>query len=207
MAGSIPAKGAVPAVWWITTDADQCGAYDRWKADYQTYTEKVERLAESIGLTVDAAIMWESFDGTSTLCGFRPPNGMGVGWSGHPNYRPVPDGWRIDSRKDLLVPSRKTKADRESQANKDFAAAGSIPDAHAYLTGLPTSIHLDDRFLGGTIYPVHYRRGAECVWAYCGGDPDRQPDRSMNDTVDESIWQRMKLSVLVALMEEPGATS
>ena len=193
--------GAIPAAWWVTTDPKQLAAYDRWLADYDAHRDKMQVFAETIGLTAEDAY-FSAWGKTAVLVGFRVPTYMGHWNTDHPEYRPVPDGWRIDKKTDRLVPLRRTKADRDSQANKDFAAHRSIPMVHAYVTGLPTEIHLDDRDFGGTIYRVNYRRGDHCVWAYCGGDPDRQPEKQMNDTVDSSVWHRQKLSVLLALRED-----
>lgn len=198
---TVPAKGAIPAAWWITTSTEQLDAYDRWREDYAAHTEKIAALAQSLGLELTDAYV-SSFHKSSTISGFRVPTFMEHWNREHPQYRPVPDGWRIDKKSDRLVPSRRTKADRESQANKDFAAIKAVPNVRAYMTGLPTEIHLDDRDFGGTMYPVNYRRGAHCVWAYSGGDPDRQAERDMNSDVDTSIWHRQKLSALIALREE-----
>lgn len=192
--------GAVPAIWWLTTDPEQLVAYARWKADYQKHFAKVEKLAQTLGLRATDAFVF-SYANRSALSGFRVKSAWAY-WPGREGYQPMPTGWRIDKKNDRLVPSRKTKADRESQANKDFAAIRVVPNVRAYITGLPAEIYLDDRDFGGTAYPVHYRRGEKCVWAYCGGDPDRQPEKKMNDAVDESIWHRQKLSVLIALREE-----
>jgi hypothetical protein len=197
---TVPAKGSVPAVWWITTNAAQIAAFDQWRKDFDAHLEKVEALASTIDSKATDAFMF-SWGTTSEITGFRVPIYMDYWKRDHPEYRPVPDGWRIDKKKDRLVPSRKTKADRESQVNKDFAAIKRVPNVKAYVSGLPTEIHLDDRDFGGTMYAVNFRRGAGCVWAYSGGDPDRQPEKRMNEAVDESIWQRQKLSTLIALRE------
>lgn len=199
--------GAVPAAWWLTVDPGQIASYDRWSTEYNAAREQVAALAESIGVDVKDARLWSAW-GTEpeTLSGFAKPRYMDHWNRDHPEYRPIPPGWRVDKKKNLLVPSRKTKADRESQANKDFAAVKGIPNVRAYMSGLPHSVHLEDRSdFGGTIYPVQYRRGARCVWAYCGGDPDRQPEYRLNDQVDTAIWHRQPLSMLVALMERAQA--
>lgn len=192
--------GGVPAVWWVTTDPEQLAAYDRWVADYETSRARTEALATSLGLTAADSYCWS--DGRrTTMAGFKPPAFMGHWNTEHPEYRPIPPGWRIDKKENRLVPSRRTKADRESQANKDYDAIRSVPNVGAYMSGLPGEIMLDDRGWGGTIYYVRYRRGDNCVWAYSGGDPDRQPDKRVNDAVDTAIWHRQKLSVLLALRE------
>lgn len=202
----LPASGPVPAAWWLTVDTDQIAGYDRWRSEYDERCAQIGELAKSIGVELGDAKMWSSYGrGPAAFIGFRPPLGMGHWNQDLPDYRPIPEGWRIDKKRDLLVPVRKTKADRASQANKDFAKVRAIPNVRSYLSGLPDSIHLDDRDFGGTIYPVNYRRGARCVWAYSGGDPDRQPNNQMNGSVNTAIWRRQPLSTLVALMERAQA--
>ena len=169
----VPSKSALPAVWWLTTDPDQIDAYDRWEVDYNAHLERVRALADSIGLELTDTYI-STFAKSSTILGFRVPARMEYRRPGDPDYLPVPQGWRIDSKQGRLVPSRKTKADRESQANKDFAAISDVPNVRNYVTGLPDSIYLEDRDFGGTMYAVNFRRGESCLWAYSGGDPDRQ---------------------------------
>lgn len=198
----VPSKSALPAAWWLTADPNQIDAYDRWLADYDAHRDKVDAFAKSLGLDgSDSALIW-SFGTASELTGFTKPYNMGHWDTSRPDYRPIPEGWRFDKKRDALVPSRRTKADRESQANKDFDALLKVPNVASYMTGLPSDISLDDRDFGGTIYGVRYRRGENCVWAYSGGDPDRQPEKRANNAIDTTVWHRMKLSVLAALMEE-----
>lgn len=196
----IPRPGGIPAVWWITTDPEQLCAYDRWQADFEARREKIKAFAATVGLKDTDAMMWTGFGGTSEFTGFNCPQSM-LYYPGHPDHKPTPEGWRIDRKKGYLVPKRRTKVDRESQVNKDFNALRNVPNVKRYVSGLPTEIYLDNRDLGGTIYSVNYRRGDTCVWAYCGGDPDRSPDRR-KQVYDTTIWHRQKLSVLVALTEE-----
>lgn len=184
---NVPA-GSVPAAWWITTDPEQLAAYDRWSADYEARRLEILALAESIGADVTDARMWSGF-GTTTLSGFAPPAFMGHWDTEHPQYRPVPDGWRIDKKQNLLRPARRTKADRESQINKDFNAVARIPDLCTYMTGMPGEIEL--RHPGGSrVYFVQYRRGDSCVMAFSGGDPDRQSTEHRKAVIDETVWHR-----------------
>ncbi|SIJ54574.1 hypothetical protein [Mycobacteroides abscessus] len=199
LVGQMP-SGSVPAAWWITTDPAQLKAYDQWRSDYTDARKKAVRLAKSLGLSADH-IYATSWFKTTEVTGFLPTREMQL-WPGHPDHRPTPEGWRVDSKMNRLVPKRKTKADRESKANKDFAAIRKVPCVHAYLTGLPSEIYLDDRDFGGTSYRTQYRRGDQCVFAVSGADPDRSP---RTNEIDTSIWHRQKLSALIALREEATA--
>lgn len=145
--GKVP-TGAIPAAWWVTTDADQIAAYDRWRADFDAHRDRVDAYAKTLGLDgADDAYMWS--DGrSSVLTGFGVPTFMGFWNREHPQYQPIPAGWRIDKKENRLVPSRRTKADRESQANKDFAAMKRVPNVGSYMSGLPAEVSLDDRDWG-----------------------------------------------------------
>ncbi|MFV8136476.1 hypothetical protein ACNQR7_02780 [Mycolicibacterium senegalense] len=52
---TVPTKGGLPAAWWITTNPDLIAAFDRYRGDFESGREGVERLAQSIGLTADDA--------------------------------------------------------------------------------------------------------------------------------------------------------
>lgn len=192
----VPLRGPLPAVWWVTVEPELLDAYDRWKADYAVHYERVRVLAESIGVKVESGRTW-SFNGRTELSGFTPPHEMLL-WAGHPEHVPVPAGWRLDRKEGRLVPSRRTKADRESQVNRDWAAVKRIPDVQAYMRGLPNEIMLSDREFGGTMYKVVYWRGVRAVMAYTGADPDRSEDKL---EIDRGLWHRQKLSALATLRE------
>lgn len=202
MGAKLPSKGPLPAAWWLTTDSEQIAAYDRWHNDYEAHLKKVRALAESLGLDPSESVYIGSGFSSLFVAGFQPPIFMGHWNHEHPEYRPTPDGWRIDKKTGYLLSIRRTKKDRESQANRDFYGLQKIPSVWNYLSGLPKHIEIDDRDGGGTWYGMNYRRGAKCVWAYSGGDPDRQPDKRDNEKIDAAVWQRMPLSILAKLMEE-----
>lgn len=194
----IPTGGGTPAAWWVATDPTQLNAYDEWQSDHRLRRDEIEKLAQSIGLGVETAMITSWHDRTE-LTGFSAPNGMYY-YAGHPEHVAVPNGWRLDRKRDVVVPSRRTKSDRESAINVAFNAVKNIPNVRAYVTGLPTEIYLDDRNFGGTSYGMQYRRGAKCVMAFCNADPDRSPD-SRAQPVDESLWHRQKLSAFLLLRE------
>ena len=202
--GEVPTWRKMPAAWWVTTDPGQIEAIDRYGADFEKRRAEIAEFAATLGLKDTDAMMFTGF-GSAELTGFNPPQAMTF-WKGHPDYRPPPAGWRIDSKKGYLVPSRRTKADRESQVNKDFAAVRKIPHIAKYMSGLPNEIHIEDRDFGGTIYSTSYRRGANCVMAFSGADPERAgPHHFDKVTINTDIWHRQKLSALLALREEAEA--
>lgn len=185
--------GGIPAAWWIATDAGVVEKFDQWSALEFEHQNAVASLGESLGCK-----RWMASGRGGDVMGFVPPSGMGT-WESHPDYQPVPAHWRIDSKSGYLVPSRKTKADRESDAAKQFAAIQRAPDLET--PGMPR-----DLWIPGHIYGVSIRRGESCVMAFCGGDPDRAEGRN-EFVVDESIWERLPLSIFHLLREDVKAAS
>jgi hypothetical protein len=179
--------GGVPAAWWISTDDEVIRLFDQWKKSDRAHRERVHELATELGCTE-----WMQSGRGGTVRGFIPPREMTL-YSGHPECIPVPDHWRIDSKSGYLMPSRKTKADRESDANEKFAAIKRAPQLET--PGMPA-----DLWLPGMVYGVQIRRGDACVMAFCGGDPDRVESR--NDfAVDEGLWTRLPLSAFHLMRE------
>ncbi|AXH49014.1 hypothetical protein SEA_CRATER_55 [Gordonia phage Crater] len=183
--------GGVPASWWITTDAEVLRLFDEWSTAEFEYQNRVANLGEELGCE-----RWMCSGHGGSLMGFVPPTGMGT-WESHPEFKPVPTGWRIDSKTRYLVPGRRTKADRESAANKRFADLKHAPQLST--PGMPQEL-----WLPGAVYGVSIRRGEACVMAFCGGDPDRAESRREFE-VDESIWERLPLSTFHLLREEVPA--
>ncbi|AVI03676.1 hypothetical protein SEA_CONFIDENCE_46 [Gordonia phage Confidence] len=184
--------GGVPAAWWITTDAEVLRKFDEWADAEFAHNQAVSALAEELGCK-----RWFTFGRGGNVVGFDPPRYMGHWNIEHPEYVPIPLGWRIDSKSGYLVPSRRTKKDRESDANKKFAAIKRATQLET--PGMP-----QDLWLPGAVYGVSVRRGEACVMAFCGGDPDRAESRREFD-VDENIWERLPLSTFHLLREEGAA--
>lgn len=98
--------GAVPAIWWVTTDRAQMDAHDRWSADYDAHLNKIKALAESIGLG-NSSIRVISY-GTSA----KKPN--------KPQSNPVRD--TIKTVRGALDNTIKTWAPKPKQQKKSGAA-------------------------------------------------------------------------------------
>ena len=183
--------GGMPAAWWYSDDAENNAAYERWREDYRRRSDEIIEFGKAQGINDRGDIrIWEGGKYTE-LRGFAPPKGMGK-WESHPNYMPVPEGWRIDSKSGYLVPSRRTKKDRESEANKEFNRLRRIPNSLAYMSGMP-----EDLFIPGShgvthMYSPTIWKGGQFVAAYIGGDPDRseQPFK-----VDGTKWHRLPLDL------------
>ncbi|QOP66671.1 hypothetical protein SEA_GROOTJR_12 [Gordonia phage GrootJr] len=194
---NFPEFHGVPAAWWITTDADQIARWESYKADRNEWFERARALTQKLGLG-DEGVMVSSFGKQTNVVGIQPSQEMRKSeWRG-PSL--VPEGWRIDSKSGYLKPKRKTKADRESQASKDFESIYRVPDSAAYIKGLPEYLQLDDGpGLSGHLYPFNTRKGEKCLMAFCGGDPDRA-EKSRDHKIAD-WWERQPLSAMHALRE------
>ncbi|QRI45249.1 hypothetical protein SEA_ENNEA_13 [Gordonia phage Ennea] len=187
----------IPAAWWITTSTLQLAAWERYQADRDEWFERARALTQKLGLG-DEGVLVSSFGKRTDVVGIKPSEEMRRSeWRG-PSL--VPEGWRIDSKSGYLRPKRKTKADRESQANKDLAAIQRVPDSAAYIKGLPEYLQLDDGpGLSGHLYPFNVRKGEKCLMAFCAGDPDRA-EKSRDHKIAD-WWERQPLSTMHALRE------
>ncbi|MCF3939942.1 hypothetical protein [Gordonia tangerina] len=179
--------GGVPAAWWISTDDEVIRLFDEWSDAEFKHQKKVADLGDELGCE-----RWFTSGMGGALRGFDPPRGMGK-WKNHPDYKPVPEGWRIDSKSGYLVPSRKTKADRESDANKRFDELRASPQLST--PGMPSEM-----WLPGHIYGTNIRRGEACLMAFSGGDPDRLEGRR-EFVVDANLWTRLPLSAFHLMRE------
>lgn len=182
--------GGIPAAWWISTDTDVMRLFDEWAVADEAHHRKVAALAEELGCT-----QWMGGRRGHGISGFVPPKAMTL-YGEHPDKQPVPEGWRIDSKSGWLLPSRRTKKDRESHASKRFRELQHAPQLST--PGMP-----QDLWLPGYVYGVTVMRGESCVMAFCGGDPDRAERREF--IVDDTMWERLSLSVFHLLREAKAA--
>ncbi|GAB18322.1 hypothetical protein GOEFS_051_00170 [Gordonia effusa NBRC 100432] len=185
--GTIPGGGA-PAAWWYSDDADNIAGYKRHEIARNEWFARFQTFAETHQGKSDEAPTWSSWDGSITLKGLVTKDGHAI-----------PEGWRFDHKTSLMVPSRKTKADRESNVSKEFAALRRVPAPRDYMTGMPASLWGDH-----TISPVEISMltGGTVVIAFCGSDPDRvNPGRRRYFPVDESKWHRLPLSTFHRLRD------
>ncbi|AVD99754.1 hypothetical protein SEA_FLAPPER_9 [Gordonia phage Flapper] len=197
----IPPMRGLAAAWWITTSQKQLDHWARYSARRQEWYDRCQALLDRMGL--DQGVMVSSFGKRTDVVGIQPTQEMRTAdWRGTPGV--IPEGWRIDSKKGYLLPKRRTKADRESQANKDFHAIQRVPDSGAFVEGLPEIISIDDRADGGGHwYGFDIRAGEKCLMAFCGGDPDRSSEQRKPHIAP--WWERQKISVLAELRERKEA--
>jgi len=184
--GPLP-PGDMPAAWWYSTSPEVLRDYARFEVDHQTWRTRMTHLYAISGLkspsdALDAIRI--SSQGNDYVLGLIAPPGL---------TRP-PSGWRYDHG--LLVPRKRTTAERRSPVNRVFAQVRQIPRAADYLSGLPTALWTHD-----AAYPVHVRKPGAAVLAFVGVDPQKarpafEPGRQ---------WIRCKLSTFWLLRERQEA--
>ncbi|KXO92952.1 Uncharacterised protein (plasmid) [Tsukamurella tyrosinosolvens] len=183
-------KNTLPAAWWIATDPRVVDGYDRYRSSYDAWNKKVFDVADDIGVKT-ARISWFG------VHGYEPTDEMRAGRT------VVPVGWRIDSKSGHLVPSRRTKADREAATVQRFKELGHAPQESDFLPTMDIEVRIPTgNGFSFRRYEPHYCRVANAVIAVMNADPDRVPDS--DSRVDTATWHRQKLSVLHALVEEAG---
>ncbi|WAA19638.1 hypothetical protein SEA_DALILPOP_11 [Gordonia phage Dalilpop] len=197
----IPNMRGLAAAWWITASKTQLDHWSRYSARRNEWYDRCKVLLAEMGL--DDGVMVSSFGKHTDVVGIQPSQEMRkADWRGTEGV--IPEGWRIDSKSGYLLPKRRTKKDRESKANKDFASIRKVPDSAAFVEGLPDIVSIDDRpDGGGHWYGFDIRAGEKCLMAFCGGDPDRSSEQRKPEIAP--WWDRQKISVLAELRERKAA--
>lgn len=173
-----------PAAWWVTVDSAHLEEYAAFRSDLDTWMKEAGQLARDAGGDPEYVQASRGF-GDRRLAGFGTVRGQDTA-----------AGWRIDSKSHLIVPSRRTKADRESDAAKRFAALSAVPTPSRYVTGISHGL-----FLPGMWYGVAIARRGTVLLAFCNGDPDRADPGDRRDFTVDDTWSRIPLSTFHQLRE------
>ncbi|QDH91826.1 hypothetical protein SEA_PHRAPPUCCINO_151 [Mycobacterium phage Phrappuccino] len=179
--GRLP-DGDAPQAWFVSDAPEVLAAYEKAHVDYKHWVKRTQELAKDLGITGDRAY-FSGFNG-EYLKGLYPDT----------SYGPVPEGWRRE-KKGYLVPVRKTKADRTSEANKRMNAVRKVPRTICYLPGMPDYAWGDHRIFSGR--PV--RDGDKAVVVLFGYDPFA--DERFAERLDTDTWDQYPLSVYHLLKE------
>lgn len=186
MLGDMP-PGDDPAAWWSSTHPEVIAAYERYRADAKAWADGMATLLEISGLPPNSR--YRSL-GADTLTGVLAPPNMGT----------PPRWWRKDTE-NVLIPRKRTRAEKASQVNRLFSNLRAIPRAVDYLPGLPDTLWTWNR-----AYPVHVRRSVvhspdAAVCAFVGHNPDEADP----PFVPDERWTRMKISTFHLLRERQAA--
>jgi hypothetical protein len=185
--GKLP-PGDLPAAWFMSLHHDVLAAYRRFDTDAEAWRG---RMAELIGIGGLPHRLRFSTLGGDYLVGLIPPQDM----------TEPPRWWRID-KEGLLIPRKRTRAERDGQVNKLWKQLRDIPRAVDYLPGIPNTLWAPPA--GGSMadrgFAVHIRKPAEAVLAFVGFDPDK----ASQPFVVDGQWTKMKLSTFHLLRERQG---
>jgi len=186
--GTIPDSDAVPAAWYMTMDEECIKGYQRYLWDYKAWADRVTELLDLSGIKTDR-VRYGGWAG-QWLVGFYI--------DGEP-----PRWWRRD-KKGYIVPRCRTKAERESEVGKRFAACQKIPQAIEYIKGMPDSLHLAGKESGESrAYWPSVRKPGKAVLVFWGADPDA----AVVPFEPDARWSRMKMSIYHLLRERQHAAA
>jgi hypothetical protein len=178
--GKLP-PGDIPAAWFMSMHYDVLNAYKRYEKDAAWWRDKYAALMGIGGMPYKLRF---STLGGDSLHGLIPPEDM----------KEPPRWWRID-KEGLLIPRKRTRAERDSEVNKIWDALHDIPRAVNYLPGIPKVLCTDN-----VIYPVHIRKPAQAVLAFVAYNPDKADPAFVVD----GQWTKLKLSTFHLLRERQG---
>ncbi|KXO90910.1 Uncharacterised protein (plasmid) [Tsukamurella tyrosinosolvens] len=182
-----PVPAGTPAAWWITTDPIHLDEAQVFEAAHAQWVRDITVLAEEAGSSFEEVYTQSSL-GVTRVAGFAPA-GDGA---------PAP-GWRLSVKLGLLVPSRRTAADRATGSSERFAALEREPRLGSYVTGIDSGMRAAGNYYGTQFY---LRDGA--IMAFLATAPEAA-DTIRSFHVAES-WQRTALSVFHRLHEAGGET-
>jgi len=192
MIGPLP-PGDTPAAWWMSTDAEVLAGYERFEADHKAWRSRIDKLwaisgfpRRPRGSQSPAQRIRVSSLGDAYLVGFVPPANLGD----------PPRFWRLN-KQNILVPRRYTLMEKNSEVNKLFQRCRQIPNAVAYVPGMPDTLWTYER-----AYPVHIRRPGAGVLAFVGYPPEGA-DPAFEPGPE---WSRLKLSTWHLLRERQAAS-
>jgi hypothetical protein len=178
--GKLP-PGDIPAAWWMSMNHNVLAAYKRYQEDAAWWRNQYALLMGIGGLPYKLRF---STLGGDQLNGLIPPEDM----------TDPPRWWRID-KEGLLIPRKRTRAERDGEVNKVWDSLQDIPRAVNYLPGIPKVLCTDN-----VTYPVHIRKPAEAVLAFVAYDPKKADPLFEVD----GQWTQLKLSTFHLLRERQG---
>ena len=154
--------------------------YDDFLVDRHAWDQA---MAQLLALSQFPPTIRYSTLGNDYLVGFYPPEGM-----------TTPRWWRIDQG--LLVPRKRTRAEKASEVNKLWSKLKTIPEAVNYVPGLPNTLWVGDK-----AYAPVVRKPAQAVLVFLGMDPAK----ATQPFVMGAEWTPLKVSTFNLLRERQHA--
>jgi hypothetical protein len=172
--GKLPPMATAPAAWFFSMDNEVLAGYEKYRVAKKSWDDRMAELLELTGCK-------KYYAGPGHLMGLSPPS-----------LTAEPPRWWRATKKGHWVPRVRTKAEKESDANKRFKAAHDIPWPVDFLPGIPKDLWTAD-----AIYPVHVRKPGQAVLVFLGADPDKgDPPFEVDNR-----WSRLKMSMFHSLLE------
>ena len=180
--GTMP-SGDVPAAWYMSLVPEVLDGYGHYLANRGAWDTTMAALLAFSGLPPQ--IQYSTL-GEDYLNGLLPPPGM----------ESPPRGWRLSTDGKLLVPRKRTRAEKTSQINLAWIKLTTIPRAVDYLPGMPNTLWTASR-----AYLPQVRRPAAAVLVFLAADPETATPPF--ETGPQ--WTRMKVSTFHLLRERQEA--
>lgn len=161
---------------WRTTQPEVIALFDKWEAEEEAWAERRDAfMAKHDPSGKRGALILASSFG-------RKFAGME-----HLADEQIPEGWRLDKTQWALVPYRTSKAGKV--VAKELDACQPPPDPRKSLPGMPSWSIAGLRVCTPGVEP--HGTAIYVIWS----------TDSVAEQVDESVWERVKLSEYHAILE------
>ena len=182
--GELPG-GDTPAAWYASMTDEVIAGYEEYRKAQRDWNERYIRLLEVGGLPPACQFLTEGARGH--LLGILAPKGLNT-----------PPRWFKWQKGHVLVPRKRTTAERHSPVRDLFLSCTVIPRAIDYIPGMPRTL-----LVNGIAYAPQVRRPAQAVLVFLAAAPERatppfEPDPN---------WARMKISAFHLLKERQSAAA
>lgn len=176
--GPLP-PGDVPAAWYMSQNPEVLARYDEYVAERTVWNQHMADLLVYSKLPADIQFITL---GQGFLKGLMPPAGAAK----------PPRWWRIEDK--LLVPRKRTRAEKASEVNRLWAKLQSVPQPR--LPGLP-----DTLWIGEMAYAPTVRKPGQAVLVFLA----RTPEQATQPYELGPEWHRLKVSTFHLLRERQHA--
>lgn len=161
---------------WINVTRPALGQLSMWQRDVALYRRQLRELCAKVGIDPKSAV----YRGRR-LRGFTVP--APIRRSG------PPAGWRIDAQSKLLVPYRRSNAERYDGCGGLFSTIEFYPRMSTYVVGAHDVGYTSDGRLG---YYTFVDCGA-AVLVHCAENIDRSPDPANGyELITPEVWAQVR---------------
>jgi hypothetical protein len=186
--GELPG-GDIPAAWYASMTDEVINAYDKYLADQRAWNNRYAELLKTAGLPPNCQFLTEG--GRGHLLGIVAPRDLNT-----------PPRWLKWEKGRILVPRKRTTAERQSIVRSLFLSLTVVPRPIDYIPGMPHTLLVGvPGDMTQRAYAPQVRRPAQAVLVFLAADPADAAEPFEPD----GNWARMKLSSFHQLKERQDA--